>query len=233
MTHLYSLTAIQTAKVIEVPVNAIERPDQLKELIGARGEEGEEAPNGFDWDFYSGPINMSTNILFPLEGTTLRAQFEVMIEVKADPLGAFESRYKDAYHCIELDGAIPACWPLFDVPVHPRFAAVSEGEHSLRAAITDMHGEWIDEATWSPVRRVTVSETIDDEAAEDGGEVVAEPDADDPPETFKLDIPISEIVRPYEMAVLTTSFFDLQYVSCCAVFRPPTISHNFHRRPTN
>lgn len=29
----------QTAKVIEVPVNAIERPDQLKELIGARGEE--------------------------------------------------------------------------------------------------------------------------------------------------------------------------------------------------
>ena len=99
--------------------------------------QGEEAPNGFDWDFYSGPINMTTNILFPLEGTTLRSQFgglgvpadptetippphhlipspphhiptsrqptaptshrpkppEVMIEVKADPLGAFEARY--------------------------------------------------------------------------------------------------------------------------------------------
>ena len=46
--------------------------------------QGEEAPNGFDWDFYSGPINMTTNILFPLEGTTLRSQFGGL-GVPADP----------------------------------------------------------------------------------------------------------------------------------------------------
>lgn len=35
-------------------------------------------------------MNVTTNVLFPLEGQTVPPDFEVMLEVAAHPLGAFQ-----------------------------------------------------------------------------------------------------------------------------------------------
>ena len=56
-------------------------------------------------------------------------------EVAAEPLGAFKDRYIDAYQCVQMDEAPPACWLLFDIHVLPRFANLREGKHTMRAAV--------------------------------------------------------------------------------------------------
>ena len=71
---LFSLGA--RAKVIEIPAEQIRSPSDVKNLLG-KPPPAEEAPLGFEWRNYGGPINVSTNVLFPLEGAAVEPSFEV------------------------------------------------------------------------------------------------------------------------------------------------------------
>jgi len=53
---------------IEVPTSSIRSAQDIKELLGAPPPEA-SAPKGFSWTGYGGSIDISTSILFPLNGS--------------------------------------------------------------------------------------------------------------------------------------------------------------------
>jgi len=76
-------------KTVEVPLESIKEAKDIANILGAPPPP-EEAPQGFAWGGYGGAVNVTTNVLFPLEGQTVLPDFEVMLEVAAHPLGAFQ-----------------------------------------------------------------------------------------------------------------------------------------------
>lgn len=175
-----------------------------------------EDPEGFSWKSFGDELNISTNVLFPLEGQEVPPVFEVMPEISATPLGAFQERYKEwGYHCVEIDFEPPARWPVFGEQPLPRFAGVAAGEHTLRVAVRDASGSWILPASWSSIRRFSVVDpssstqvaTTDEEAeAEADGEAQGDQGPD-----VRLAVPLVRIVGPPEMSVLTSRFLDMTY----------------------
>jgi len=76
-------------KTIEVPIASIKAAKDVANILGAPPSP-DEPPPGFAWGSYGGAVNVTTNVLFPLEGQTVPPDFEVMLEVAAHPLGAFQ-----------------------------------------------------------------------------------------------------------------------------------------------
>ena len=80
-------------KAIEVPIESFKEAKDLANILGAPPPP-EEAPEGFAWGGYGGAVNVTTNVLFPLEGQKVQPDFEVMLEVAAHPLGAFQVNFQ-------------------------------------------------------------------------------------------------------------------------------------------
>lgn len=199
---------------VEVPIDSVRSAKQLADLL-PDPPPAQAAPAGLSWEQYSGAINVSCEILFPLEGSQVLPQFEVMLQVLAEPLGALQSTYHGAFHCVEIDGTTPACWPLLDLDLLPRFAGLQPGVHTVRAAVTNAVGDAIDPSTWSATRTFVVTATPptadgtprEDDGDKDGDAPASQPDDD----VVVLDAPQLKVARPPEMSVLTTSLFDLEY----------------------
>lgn len=215
---LFPVTGV-LGKNLEIPAEKVRSAGDLSDILGAPPE-APDAPAGFSWKSYGGELNLTTNVLFPLEGQEVPPVFEVMPEISATPLGAFQSRYQEwGYHCVEIDFEPPACWPVFGTEQQPlpRFAGVKPGPHTLRVALTDASGQWIVPSSWSKLRRFVVVDpgestqvaTTDDD---DGKEKEDDDDkADDPEPDIRLAVPIVRIVGPPEMSILTSRFLDLTY----------------------
>ena len=205
-------------KTITVPTDSIRSPVQIRELLG-EPPPAPDAPEGFTWSSYGGKVNVSTSVLFPLEGTVVAPHFEVMVEVAASPLGVFRERYGNAMHCLSIDGTPPACWPVLDddAPL-PRFLHVSEGEHTLRSAITDPSGEWIEPESWSTLRRFVVKDPKESDDAGNGASGGGDEENGPKGEAnegnggaFQIEIPVASIRSPPEMSVITSRFIDMAY----------------------
>lgn len=205
-------------KTITVPTDSIRSPVQIRELLG-EPPPTPDAPEGFTWSSYGGKVNVSTSVLFPLEGTVVAPHFEVMVEVAASPLGVFRERYGNAMHCLSIDGTPPACWPVLDddAPL-PRFVHVSEGEHTLRSAITDPSGEWIEPESWSTLRRFVVKDPKESDDAGNGASGGGDEENGAKGEAnegnggaFQIEIPVASIRSPPEMSVITSRFIDMAY----------------------
>ena len=196
---------------IEVPRNSIRSPRDLLKILG-EAPPAPDAPPGFEWASFKGDVNVSTSILFPLEGSVVQNPFEVMLEIGAEPLGAFKERFRRAFHCVEVDLQPPACWPLMDTGPLPRLTGLSRGPHTLRTCVTDPTGSWPLHGSWSEPRRVVVGE-------EDSGLVdpaTPPPDPEDSgaagsEEGVRMAPPLTRIKTPPEMSVITTRFVDLEY----------------------
>lgn len=214
------------SKTIEVPLASIKAAKDVANLLGAPPSP-DEPPPGFAWGGYGGAVNVTTNVLFPLEGQTVPPDFEVMLEVAAHPLGAFQARWERGFACVELDGAPPACWPVRDQTL-PRFSGLPAGSHALRSCVTDPRGERPLHTSWSALRTFNVAAAPDGSAASDSTEVSngSEPPPDEGA-PVQMEPPLVRLLSPPEMSVLTTAFVDVAYE--VATRDPPLFEQHFGR----
>ena len=49
-----------------------------------------------------------------------------MIQISAEPLGAFKAKYIDAFHCVSIDHSTPSCWPIFSLSSLPFFTGLAQ-----------------------------------------------------------------------------------------------------------
>jgi hypothetical protein len=210
------LCGMATSKTLEVPVDKIRSVGDLVDVLGDPPQ-APDAPAGFSWKSYGGSLNISTNVLFPLEGQEVPPVFEVMPEIRATPLGAFQERYKDmGFYCVEIDFEAPACWPVVGEQPLPRFASVAPGQHTLRLAVTDPTGARVLATSWSPVRRFVVvdsnlSAEVTSTESGSGGEEKEDGAEGGDDGGVNIPVPIMRVVSPPEMSVLTTHFLDMTY----------------------
>ena len=198
---------------ITVPTDSIRSAKDVADILG-EPPPAPEAPEGFSWATYGGQVNITTNILYPLEGSAVQPQFDVMLEIAATPLGAFKERYSEASHCLSIDDEPPACWAVLGNASLPRFAMVPPGPHTLRAGVTDPTGEWVVPDSWSPLRHFVVSgepPPSKEVATADGGDGADPEEPAKGPEDVTVDIPLAQITSPLEMSVITTRFVDMTY----------------------
>lgn len=84
------------------------------------------ATGSASWGDNADPINMFT-LDYPRDGEVLPPSFDVICAVRVDSEAGFNSKYRDATLCVELNGVIALCVPLMQS--NPRLESVDVGTH--------------------------------------------------------------------------------------------------------
>ena len=184
-------------------------------------EEGEEEEAPFD------PSQVYVDILLPGEGDTVNSSnFEVALAIVSPVPRQFQRHFNGSLVCISLDAKPYACWPVFEMTRHPRFARVPSGEHTLEAMITEPFPfEAPDDprmapvfvrSSWSGRRRFNTDDS--DEGSQGGVEEAAPEEPEDKGgeggeggnSHQRISMPHITLVSPPEMST-TPNWFPLNY----------------------